>query len=463
MVRKPVKVDIEDAAIGGHARLAAPVAGGGGGSGGGGGGGAIEDEIVAIGETLRGVLSEVLEAAVRAGSGPVAAGRELGVDKVLMSRVLKALRATGTVEGLSAMPGPEPLRRLVGQAALKEGVSGELRARADAAIDQFEILIKVTIGDRSRLDSLLSSWAPGTRREFELRRKQAAFKAMSQIKGVQANVSHATVLLSPSEKSEWIDVVWINGNVGLARLRAGAVVNFASRRLSPAADDRRPMALDGKPIGAGEVMLVKEFCSVPTPLLDVRRVGESVFYSLRDGALGSAAAVDLVYAEVNRAEIPRTVPKGSGRKGYFFAEVNIPSVVLQFDVIVHRDLYSKSLAPELVVYDTSFQGIASVNDRARDVDRLDLLEKVDSLGGGYHGGIAAGHGREAGTGAFSSAPGVAASDLRLYSADMPRYGKLVRLAAESIGVKLEECRGFRCRIDYPVYGSQVTMAFDGEE
>jgi hypothetical protein len=65
----------------------------------------IEENVVAVGGELLSAIGDVVGAVARPGTGPVAAARLLEVDKVLMSRVLKALRAGDTVEGLSAMPG----------------------------------------------------------------------------------------------------------------------------------------------------------------------------------------------------------------------------------------------------------------------------------------------------------------------------------------------------------------------
>lgn len=397
----------------------------------------IESSILGVGADLLGVIGEVVGEVARPGTGPIAAARILEVDKVLMSRVLKALRAGDTLSGLSAMPGPEPLRRLVAQSTSKKLLRPGLAERALAAIEGYERLIKHTLGDRSRLDSLLSAWAPGARPEFELRRKQAAFKALSQIKGVQAEINHASVLLSPSKDPGRIDVVWVTGVLGLMRLRPGASLTFASRRVSTGEAVRQALGLDGRPVDAGASMLVEEFCSRPTPRLSVQRVEQSVFYGLEDEALGAADAVDLVYAEVNRDEIPRYVARGSGRRGYFFAEVNIPCVVLQFDVLMHADLYP-GVEPELLLYDTAFHGVASVNDRTRDVDRLDLRETVEPLGG----------------------PPL---HPRLRSPDVPRYAELVAHAANRARFDLAAFRGFRTRIDYPLYGSQVTMAFAAQE
>jgi hypothetical protein len=128
----------------------------------------------------------------------------------------------------------------------------------------------------------------------------------------------------------------------------------------------------------------------------------------------------------------RTVAAGSGRKGYMFAEVSIPAEVLQLDVFVHRGVYPGS-DPEVRVYDTSFEGVADANDRARDIDVLDVLEHAVPLGEGL-------------------------SSCR--SGDVPRYLELVRHACARLGWDGGAFRGYRCRVEYPIYGSQVAMLFD---
>jgi hypothetical protein len=304
-----------------------------------------------------------------------------------------------------------------------------------AAIDGFEELIRTHFGDRSLLDAMLSAWVPEARREFELRRKQAAFKAMSQLRGVQADVLAATVLLSPAADGEHIDIVWLNQLQGLHRVRPGVTVKLSSRRLSKGPTVRHPRTLKGEEITGSTSPLVESFCSAPRPKLEVRQVGETVFYLLGEEEFGGESAVDLVFAEVNRAELNRFVPSGSGRKAYFFAEVTTPAQVLQFDVLVHEDLYPGQDAA-LRIYDASFEGVANPNDPARDIDQLDLMESVVPLGKGQRG---------------------------FRSAELGRYSELVEHVLGSTGFDGSRMRGYRCRIDYPLYGSQVVMMFDGVE
>src|SRR5690606_34891845 len=294
-----------------------------------------------------------------------------GVDKVLTSRVLKATRSGDPIGALHAMPGPEPLRRLV-KAAAKRGAGADAVIEAGAAIGAYEALIRDRLGDRSLLDAILSAWAPEARREFELRRKQAAFKALSQLKGAEARAIVATVLLSPAADDQRIDVAWINGLIGLQRLRPGAPVTLATRRGGVAGADtgRQPTALDGRPIEDPRSLMLAEFCSEPTPQMRAHRAGEVVHYALEDGGFGPGSSADFVFGEVNRGELPRYRAPGSTRRSYFFAESTPCARALQFDALIHEDLYPGS-APELLLYDTAFEGVADVNDPARNIDRLD--------------------------------------------------------------------------------------------
>ena len=129
------------------------------------------------------------------------------------------------------------------------------------------------------------------------------------------------------------------------------------------------------------------------------------------------------------------VPRGSGRKAYVFAETSIPCEILQFDAFVHEDVYP-GRSPALRLYDTAFDGVADINDPSRDIDRLDMLESIDELGRGL---------------------------TSCRSQDIPRYHELLSHVFEQLGWSADAFRGYRSRIDYPVYGSQIAMMFDPPE
>jgi hypothetical protein len=388
----------------------------------------LEVRVARVGSELVGALKQVLEA-VSASVGPSELARRLNVDKVLTSRTFKMIRSNDPVAAVHLAPGPEPLRRLL-RAAGKAGVPADQLAPARDAVELFEALIRL-VGDRSALDAILSAWLPEARQEFELRRKQAIFRAMSQLKGAAAEVNLSTVLLSAADDGVHLDVVWLFGLYGLRRLRPGSAVKFASRRVAVEGSPRCPRTLSDTPVAGLEGLRLDAFCSSPVAQLDVQQAGEFVHYTLANHGFGPGSAIDLVFAEVNRAETDRYAPVGSRRKGFVFAEVGTPSRTLVFDILVARDVYPDS-PPMLHIYDAAFDGIADVNDRARDIDRLDLTESI----------------------------ALCESPAGLRTADVPRYTDLLRHVFTRLGWDEGRFRCYRVRIDYPLYGSQVTVAFD---
>jgi hypothetical protein len=394
-------------------------------------GSGLEKRIADIGSRLAGCFGAVLDGVPGSPAGPADLARALGIDKVLASRILKAARNKDPIAVVHLIPGPEPLRRLL-RAAGKARVPRESISDAQAAVEQFDSFIRREAGDRSALDAIISAWLPEARQEFELRRKQSAFRAMSLLKGAAADIQLDTVLLHPSDDGKHLDIVWLFGIYGLQRLRPGSAVKSASRRFANEESPRQPRTLDGEPVEGLEGLLLSEFCSAPNVGLDVHRVGEVVHYTLADNGFGPGSAVDLVSAEVNYAEMMRYVPAGSGRKGYVFAEVTTPVKSLIFDVLVHPEVYPNS-EPGLIIYDTSFDGIVDANDPSRDVDRFDLSESIQPLGRGIG---------------------------RFRTAEVPRYAELLRHVCGRLDWEGDAFRGYRVRIEYPVYGSQVTVTFD---
>jgi len=393
----------------------------------------LEQKITRIGSdlsrTIGTVITEVDE------TGPVALARRLGLDKVLTSRVLRALRNKDAMAVINLSPGPEPLRRLL-RAAARAGVGAELIGEAERAVEAFDVLIRCDVGGRSALDSIISAWLPEARADFELRRKKAAFKAMSELKGVMARAHILTFMLAPSEDGRSIDYVWLFGLTGLQRLRPGAAVHFASTRVSKQhVPPREALSLDGHPLDRVDQGLLESFCSAPTPQLDVSSIGDTVHYALPDHGFGPESAIDIVCANLNRKARKRYNRAGHGRRTSYYAQIRTPVQTLHFDVLVHQDVYAGS-DPALTIYDTSVDGTADVNDPARDVDRYDLLESVQHLGVGI---------------------------TKFRNTDVPMYARLIRHVCSKTGWDGGRFRGYRCRVECPVYGSQVVLAFEVPE
>lgn len=389
----------------------------------------LEQKLTGIGGELSRSLSAVLKEIAEGTQGPQRLGAALGLDKVLAHRLLKALRDESPLTALQHSPGPDPLRRFL-RASKKYGVDKNVVARASKAVESFQAILREDVGDRSQLDAILTAWLPSARSEFELRRKQSVFKARSQLLGISAATNLATVILHPSTSGSGIDVVWLAGLYNLQRWRPGARAKLTTRRFVVEGKDRRPTTLQGERVECLEGLRLDAFCSSRPAGLEVNRVGERVQYILAGDEFGRKATSDLLLAEVNFDEMPRT--PDTGRKPYVFAEIATPTKLLLFDVLVHEDLY-RGATPELGTYDTAFDGVVDVNDPSREIDRIHSADRLELVGRGI--------------------------DL-LPVPEVPKHSELLDHVFSSLAWNPESFKGWRARIDYPLYGTQVAISFD---
>ncbi len=394
----------------------------------------LEARICAVGESLRRSLAGVLDALPGGPFRPQELARKLGINKDLSSRTLKALSKQDPLAAVYHMPGPASLRQLI-LAAARTGVPSEVLTPAEQAVQQFDRLIRVEAGDRISLDGMISAWLPDARDRFETTNKQAVFRGMAQIKGIVADVALTTAIVHPSTDPARVDGVWLLAWFGLRRLRPGAMLHVRSGQIRPLADDHQRKTIHGRPVEDIESLLLMPFCSQPVPRLQARPDARAAHYLVAGDSIGPRAAVDLVLAELTIGCMRRyrTPPQQPGFRQYRgpSSEVTIPVRTLVFDVLLHEDVYPDR-DPSLFIYDTAGLGVADMNDPARDPDRLDLNETIEPLGRGVS---------------------------RFRATEIPRYTEMIRHVLSNLGWSADHFRGYRCRLQYPVYGSQVCMGF----
>lgn len=381
------------------------------------------ERIVRLGRDLQSSLQQLLDAFPAGAGGPQTLAEASGSNKVFTSRLGKALRQSFPEGVVYHLPGPEPLARFVASLAARD-VDPAAVAAARQAVAAFERAIREEAGSRSGLNAMVSAWLPDSQGEFELRRRQTVYRATSELKGSSAECTLGTVVLHPSADGDMVDVLWVMGQLGLRRLRPGAAVKLATRRMSGNDGEARdPQSL------AAELGL-DSYCTAPPAPVQARRTGRTVHYLLGDSGYGSRSAVDLLVAELNLAEMRRLGP-GAGRLGYVFAECGTPTERLAFDVLVHEGLFAAG-PPELRVYDTTFEGVADPNDEVRGVDLLETSDQVQPAGHGFE---------------------------RLGVDALPAYREMLGAVFAHAGWRPRDFRAWSLRSEYPLYGSQYALCF----
>lgn len=390
----------------------------------------LHEHIGSIGRNLGESFRSVLNALPSQPTRPSEVARELRLNRDISSRLMNGLNADDPLATAHAMPGPEPLRRVL-RAAKRHGVPAELIEAGEVAVRHFESLIRDELGDRDSLDALLSSMLPDVRPKFELASRQMAFKGISLLKGAQADAWLHTAFLHPSSvHDDKLDVAFIYGTLGLRRLRPNMVVKFSFREFGvPQSAWQTIDGLDAADASGDEL---DEFCERVPAMVSREAIDEGVVYALDGNPLGPKNAVDKLLGEVRPAAFNRFAADHARARKSMFVAPSVPVRSLIFDLLLHESI-TLTREPELVFYDTAVDGMASVNDATRDVDRLELDERIEYLG----------------------------METRLLQiTELPRYIPMLKHLCEQRGWTLHQFRAYRCRMQYPMHGLQACMAFD---
>lgn len=391
--------------------------------------GPLEERINTISETLISRFRKLVDALPEGPYRPQELARVLGVKKDVSSRLLRALRQPDALAGTHVLPGPESLR-LVVRAAAKRGADAEQVRAAEEAVRDFELLLRNDVGDRAGLDAVIGSLLPDARERFEMAAKQAQYRGFACLKGVVTDAAMVAFVVHPAahDSASRLDTVMVGLLRGLRRLRPGAPVRFTS-----VLQRRTGRAFLGRdPNGEQEGPLLPQFTS-PWPLPAERVVrNDRVIHELGDRGVGPRSAVDIALAEYYPSNHPRFQDPAAPQKRWFYATVEQPAKVFLMDVLVHVDVWKDS-DPELRLYDTTVNGTVDPNDPAAEDARLDLAEAVRPLGRGVQ---------------------------RFRVGEIKNYVEALSYVCTAMGWDPNAFRGYRCRIPYAAYGSQICMLFD---
>jgi hypothetical protein len=382
-----------------------------------------------VGLDLNRRLQAVLRDLPNRPSRPSLLARELDLNRATASKLLGATAKRDPLALLHGIPGPEPLRSML-HTALAKGVDQALVQSALQAVERFDHLIRNVAGTRSTLDAAISSALPSLREKFELSSKYSIFKGMSQLKGVQADTWLGAALVTPSSKDpERHDLLWLTGAFGIQRLRPEVTISFSYRYLSGEEPTPENTVLSADSFSS---IPMNQFCENQPAKVLTHRAGEHIHYTLPADRLGRLSHRDMLVVDDHEAAMSRNARPEPRCQSSLFVEPAFPVNQLIFDLLMHKDAFPGA-DPELVIYDTGTRGIANVNDETRDIDRIAMEEEIESLGSG-----------------LSS----------FHCEEVPRYTEMLAHLAKQKAWDLADYRGYRVRIQYPVYGWQTSMAFE---
>ncbi len=380
------------------------------------------EEVREIGVALRDALRVLFEAIPQGPHSPTRISKQLGMNRVIASKLLNALARQDVNEMLQQIPGPESLRGM-SKAAAGLGVPDSVSDRANRAIESFAKLIRDDFGTRSALHAAISPQGAQVRQKVELASRYQIFQGIRELLGVEADMCVTCMILTPSpDDPEVAANTSIHGAIGMRRLRPdiNLHLNFGPPKRAP----EEKSELRSVPVDLSDLYTHE---AAPT---ETRIIGQQLVHRLLQENVGKHASMDMLLvghdARGSRRFATPERPRGGG---VTFAD--LPSRMMIFDVLLHDEVFPGA-TPELLVYNPGAQGPANPADRSRDVDRVSVPEQVESL--------------EKSAGRF---------DVE----EIPRYGEMIERVCGAHGLKPGSLRLFRLRMAYPVHCFQFVMAF----
>ena len=378
----------------------------------------FQEDARATIERIRRLFAAVVEA--KCGGGPRAheVADRFGVHRKLGWQIWNVVYDPEPLHGILSMPSERGLRAWR-RAAVQTGLPADLLDGVDKAAQLYTGMVEKHASDRAMLEMLLETSEPGVDIAAEERRRAQAFEGNSYIWGIRASTYLTTLVVHPSQRAGYIDMMRLHGLIGLVRTRPNVRWPFAQAVVYSGHDERFPQRVPLDPTDAVKqtgVPLMTKFCSQPLP--PVQRVAGDhgmLEDELLPGPMGQTGESTIITGEVARELAPmfKTVPD---EDAMFGTGVRTPCQTLVYDHLVHRSLFPDAQR-ELRVYS---ELISPVSRDERDL--LQISERIQFLGSGL---------------------------TRLRTAEVPQYMDLLTSALECAGWDPDDFELYRVRMRYP--------------
>lgn len=391
-----------------------------------GGGRDLERNVETVADALRRTLRAVAEESIGSAIRPTKLATHLSLDKSLVSRLVRSLRAESGQDLIHYIPSPTGLGMFL-QAAESAGVSPERCSDARRAVDDFRTLLEQMPGGRSSLEAWIARGTTDVRQRAEHTAKQAVYRAMSHLLGFHCETVLSALILQPSADGHAVDGIEVSQRTAVRRLRPNTPVALFSIDLTtnhgdgprPRLEPLEPGADPGDPIS----YLVPAFCEPELPQVDIHQGGAHHVFALSDrfGSVHHPVTITSAMMIRNGWTRHRSDLQIEDERNYL---LHYPCRLVVRDLYIREDLYVGA-EPE-VRWEFPAPGAAPRSaglNLPTQLNSLDIWTPIENLGRGP---------------ARWSVPA------------LPAHAALVRHAFDRSGWHPERFRGYRARVVYPV-------------
>lgn len=340
----------------------------------------------------------------------------LGVRMSLAWQIFKIAQIEEPLDTVTYIPRPDSMKKLL-TAADEAGFSKEVIGDVDAAYEKFTAFVGRHAGDRGSFDAMIAALGGQAAEQVDLRDRRAAFRADSNIWGVQSRVLYRCAIRQRSEDNESDTAIMIFGCLGLHALRRVPSLPLM-RRVIVLKERNKEESYEQT---QQPVKVLTDFCSRPIPRIETSQVGGPFHHMLQLNGVGQTARIDCFALD----EVPGLATGGQTWSAAAF--IHSPCEYLIQDFL----LPSGWCMPETAVAKT-FGNVAFVEQAVRRSDDL-LMPAKETVQ--YFG----------------------TSIDALHDPLFPRAPELVRHVLKDKGWFETEFDVFRCVVRYPILHSAVEV------
>ena len=358
--------------------------------------------------------------------------RALGIRATVAWQLYRLAKASDPLREIDTVPGPVAVKRMI-EAGRKRGVSAALLAQLQSAVEAVDAFARTHAGSRKALHSMITSLGTGADDAINLLLRRAAFRANSQIWGLQARACLWSTTYFPGDSSDRICAMSLRGPIGVKRLRIDATY-IVSGYIAFEQETETPQA---EPLGtqvdgdSPDPRLLVPFCTTPLPRVSTTLSdGNRVVTEMPPGLMGNQTASTIILADVTRGSRWRhdeEQPSIVNSMG-----VATPFEVLVIDTLFHREMFRR-LTPRPRVFGRHALPLGIKPQVYTAADTIPMAVHASYLGCG---------------------------PACMETADIPRYGEMYEHACAKAGLDPTEFDVYRCTVEYPILHAHVGVWFD---
>ena len=392
---------------------------------------AFEQELARWLTPLRDLLGQLL-AELGSPATPRVLQRQLDVGYAPCWRVFRIVQATDLTAEAQHAPAPGTLKRLLASAG-RHGASARTVAAVRLASEQFRTFITRHAEDRSAFDSMVAGVTPKRADDtLILQRRRTAYRALSQLWGVQTDLHAVTTLIGPPSAVDPMNYVTLVQQRGIRRLRADAQVTLSGYRTSPdglVGPEVQRVPLDPAAAAASGMPILPAFSSAPLPVVEtVTTLPGWRLYNMVGGDIGLRSNIDCTLAVTSGKQTFEVDADGRELEHLSFTTQRKPVALLVLDLIVHRASHP-GIRPGSLIHQY-LEGLTSL-EVGRRAQQFPGEDKVAFAG---------------------------RAD-RLNLIESPAYGELLRHAAGAKGWALADFDAYRLRVPFPIFSTTARIYF----